>query len=141
MLITCYAALRDREGLLRAARRTLDHAETIVATEPDNGAAMGYAVLALSVLGEAERARNWAARAMVIEPDNLNMKYNFLCAFATYLKDFDAALDVAGPLFAQITPQLLDWSKADTDLDPIRADPRFVALVEKAQARLAGGTP
>ena len=138
MLITCYTAVGRTDDARRAARRTLDVAESVVAQEPDNGAVMGYAVVALAVLGEKERALNWASRAMVIEPDNLNMKYNFFCAFVTYLKDFDAALEIAGPLFAQITPQLLDWSKVDTDLDAIRGDARYAALVETVQARLAG---
>lgn len=43
------------------------------------GSAMGYAVTALAALGEVERAKEWAGRATLLDPENLNMRYNFAC--------------------------------------------------------------
>src|SRR6266487_3117382 len=51
MLVSCYGAIRDAEGARRAARRALERCEKIVAVEPDNGSAMGFAVGALARAG------------------------------------------------------------------------------------------
>jgi len=141
-LHSCYAAIGDRDGARRAARMTLARAEAAVAQDKSNGSAMGFAVVALAVLGEAERARDWIDRALLIDPDNLNMRYNFACALCVHLGDTDTALDLLGPLFATTTPTWLNHIKADPDLDAIREQPRFKAMVAAAETRLAdAGAP
>ena len=64
MLLSCYRSIGDEAGARRSAQRTLERAEKVIATEPDNGSAMGFAVGAHSVLGNVERARDWAKRAV-----------------------------------------------------------------------------
>ena len=54
----------------------LARAEKILAQDSNNGAAIGYGVVALAGLRETERAREWINRALLIEPDNMNMRYN-----------------------------------------------------------------
>ncbi len=137
MLVSCYTAIGDKEGARRAARRALERCQKIVAVEPDNGSAMGFAVGALAVLGEAERAKEWAERAILLDPDNINLRYNFACTLITDLHDFDAALDMLGPRFETMGIEVMNWVKSDPDLDPIRDDPRFKAMLAAAEARLA----
>jgi adenylate cyclase len=137
MLQTCYTAIGDPEAVRRAAERTLARAEKIAAQEPDNGMAMGYTVIALADLGEGERARELAKRAMLLDPDNLTMLYNFGCSFAR-LRDFEMAIDVLGPVLEKDTAETVNWAKADPDLDAIREHPRFKAMLVKADARLRG---
>ena len=98
---------------------------------------MGFAVGALAALGEAERAREWAERALLLDPDNPNLRYNFACTLISDLHDFDAALDLLAPAFERIRVDVLNWAKADPDLDPIREHPRFKAMLAAAEARLA----
>ena len=57
-------------------------------------------------LGEAERAKEWINRAMLIDPDNVNARYNFACALACYLGETDAALTLLRPLL-RITQRVL----------------------------------
>jgi adenylate cyclase len=137
MLQTCYTAIGDTEAVRRAAERTLARAEKIAAQEPDNGMAMGYTVIALADLGEGERARELAKRAMLLDPDNLTMLYNFGCSFAR-LRDFEMAIDVLGPVLEKDTAETVNWAKADPDLDGVREHPRFKAMLAKADARLRG---
>jgi len=137
MLVSCYRAVGDEEGALRAARRSLARAERIVAHEPVNGSAMSFAVSALAALGEAERAKEWAARAMLLDPDNLNMRYNFACMLVLELHDHEGALDILDPLFQLVGIDALKWSQSDVDLDAIRDHPRFKAMIAAADARLA----
>ena len=137
MLISCYNAIGDKEGARRAARRALERCEKIVAVEPDNGSAMGFAVGALAALGEAERAKEWAERALLLDPDNINLRYNFACSLITDLHEYDAALDLLAPRFERMSIEVLNWVKTDPDLDPVRDHPRFKAMLAGAEARLA----
>jgi adenylate cyclase len=139
MLISCYERLGDTDGLRRAAQRTLARAEKIVAVEPDNGSAMSFIVTALAALGEVERAKDWIERAMLLDPNNRNMAYNFACTLASNFRDAEGALDVLEPLFEHIGLQGLNWAKVDSDFDSLRELPRYKAIVAKAEARLAKG--
>jgi adenylate cyclase len=137
MLSSCYTAIGDEEGARRASRRALERCEKIVAIEPDNGSAMGFAVGALAILGEAERAREWAERALLLDPDNVNLRYNLACSLITHLHDVEAALDMLRQRFEEMPIEVLNWVKTDPDLDPVRDHPRFKAMLAAAEARLA----
>ncbi|HWY16187.1 MAG TPA: TIR domain-containing protein [Rhizomicrobium sp.] len=137
ILESCFAAIGDEDGVRRAARMTLARAEQAVAQDKSNGSAMGFAVVALAFLGETERAREWIDRAVLIDPDNLNMRYNFACALCVHLDNADAVLDLLRPIFATTTITWVNHMKIDPDLDAIRGDPRFAAMVSAAETRLA----
>jgi len=137
MLKTCYAAVGDADAVMRVSHIAFARAEKILERDPSNGAAMGYGVTALARLGERERAKEWINRALLIDPDNMNMRYNFACAL-TVLKENEAAIDVLGPLLETAYIDRLNHAKVDADLDPLREDPRFKKMIADAEARLAG---
>jgi len=136
MLIGCYRSLGNQEGLRHAAQRTLARAEKIAAQEPDNGMAMGYVVMSLIALGQGDRARELAKRAMLLDPDNLTMRYNFACGFVE-LNDTETALNLLGAVLEKDTLETVNWAKVDPDLDALRDHPRFKAMIEGAEMRLA----
>jgi adenylate cyclase len=137
LLITCYTALGDKDSLLRVAKRTLARAERAVAIESDNGSAMGAVFSCLLVLGEVDRAKEWARRATLIDPDNTTMRYNMACDLVVTSGDMDGALELLGPVFRKTGREHLQWLKSDPDLDLIRHDPRFVTMLAEAELRLA----
>jgi adenylate cyclase len=136
MLITCYTALGNREGARRAAEITLARAERVLDHDRNNGSAIGHGSDALAVLGQGERAKEWMGRALLINPENLSMRYNFVCALANHLNDKEAALEMLGPAFEKMGIGLINHAKIDPDLNCIRDDPRFKAMLSAAEARL-----
>jgi len=136
LLITCYTAVGDREAAKRAAQIALTRAEKVLAQDPNNGSAMGHGSDALAVLGQGERAKEWMGRALLIDPENLAMRYNFVCALANHLNDKEAALEMLGPALEKMGTGLINHSKIDPDLDPLREHPRFKAMLAAAEKRL-----
>jgi len=140
MLLSCYRALARADDLRRASKVALIRAEKALLQDPNNGAAMGAGVEAIAAQGDAVRAKDWMNRALLIDPDNLNMRYNFACTLITQLRDFEMALDMLGPVFARWNSGFLKHAKADPDLDPIRDDARYQAMLAAAEARVAKET-
>ena len=98
---------------------------------------MGHGSVALAVLGQGERAKDWMGRALLIDPENLSMRYNFVCALANHLNEKEAALEMLGPAFEKMGTGLINHAKIDPDLDPIRDDPRFKEMLAAAERRLS----
>jgi adenylate cyclase len=137
MLISCYTALGNVAGMRRSAELALKRAEAVLVHDQNNSMVAGYSAYALAALGEGERAKARMERALLIDPENFNMRYNFACALSVYLKDKEAALGMLGPVFETISDAFLPYVKVDPDLDLLRDDPRYQAMLATAEARLA----
>src|SRR5215212_10518669 len=85
MLMTCYQATGDTEGRKRAARLAFERAERALASEPTNGSAIANGAIALGFLDEADRAREWIERGLLLDPENLAMRYNMACTLTVAL--------------------------------------------------------
>ncbi len=137
MLLSCYRAVGDTAALERVARLTLVRCERVLAHDPNNGTVLGYSAYALAALGDGERARERMDRALLVDPDNLNMRYNFACVLVIHLPDHAAALDLLGPFFEKTARGFLNHALVDPDFEAIRDYPRFKAMVQQAEERLA----
>jgi adenylate cyclase len=138
MLISCYTALGDKENTRRVAEIALRRAEKALVQDPSNSNAMETGVTALAARGERVRAQDWMRRALLIDPDNLQMRYNFACALPTYLDDPEAALEMLRPVLERDAAGLfVRAARADPDFASLRGDPRFEAMLAAAERRLA----
>jgi adenylate cyclase len=135
LLITCYQALGDKAGVKHAAEMMVAQAEKAVAEDPSNGSALGVGAGGLAALGQAERAKEWIDRAILIDPDNLNMLYNFACVLAAHLNDKEAALNLLERSMSRSLPIQIKLAEADSDLDSLRDDPRFQKMLGEAKQR------
>ena len=140
MLVTCYHALNNGDGERRAAQMTMARAEQAAAQDPSNGSALAAGGLALAVLGDPQRAHERIDRALLIDPENLSVRYNLACTLIMYLNDKTGALDLLSPYLAKSGPTQIAHAAADPDLDPIRDDPRFQQMLEEAKERVANHT-
>ncbi len=136
MLQTCYAAVDDVQGLKRSAQSTLDRCQRALAQDPSIGSAIGLGAVALAVLGDGERAKDWIKRALLMDPDNFTMRWNLTCALSRFLNDKEAAIELLGTFVDRAPPPMVRYLRLDTDLDPLRNDPQFEDLVARAEARV-----
>ena len=53
--------------------------------------------------------------------------------------DPDAAIDFLDQLYSvpNVRAEALRWAELDNDLDPLRTNPRFIAVMENARAMIA----
>ncbi|HWE47950.1 MAG TPA: TIR domain-containing protein [Caulobacteraceae bacterium] len=135
MVLQCYKALGDAARSQAAARRSLALCERLLGTEPDHAGALGFIVNALTVLGEPDRAREWAKRAVLFDPDNNRLIYNVACGMAQ-LNDVDAACDLLERIVERVSPGWISWMTMDNSLDAIREAPRFKAFLAEALKRV-----
>src|SRR5207249_5742952 len=82
LLIQIYRSLgRDRDSK-STARKAIERAETELTLHPENPRAAYLGANALATLGEKDRAREWAARALAIDPDDVLIKNNVACVYS-----------------------------------------------------------
>ena len=130
-----YTTLGRRDEAERTYRKGLEIAERHVSMNPDDTRALYLSAGAIVILGDVETGTEWAGRALSMAPGDPSVRYNVACVYAQ-ANEIDRAvecLEEAVTILAQ--PSYLRWIENDSDLDPVREDPRFQALLE----RLRGG--
>ena len=132
MLSTCYQALGETAKLRGSAKRMVSEAQSAVQQDPSNGAALGILAGGYALLGEQDRTREWIERAMLVDPDNLNMRYNFACVLSI-MGDREGALKMLQSTLPLVGPFQVAVAATDTDFDNIRDDPRFQNMIADAK--------
>ena len=140
-LVTLYHALGANPAKKVAAESALGQAEKVLAQDPSNGAALSFGALAYSAIGQLDRAREWTERAMLVDPDNLGMRYNFACALAAHGGDKESALRHLERSLTTAGIFHINMAEADPDLDLLRDDPRFKEMLSRVKKRLGIDEP
>ena len=135
MLLTCFQADGMRERLPDVARQMLERSERVLAKDSLNASALGVSAAGLTILGDMDRAKERLQRAMMVDPDNINMPYNFACMLANWVGDIEGALDMLERMMQRQSRSLMLTMLADPDMDPLRDHPRFKRMVAEAMKR------
>jgi adenylate cyclase len=137
MLVTCYEAIGDEAEMLKAAATVRDRVQHAIAMDPTNGTALACGAHVLAALGDKDRCRQWLRRALLLDPDNLVMRYNSACTALRRLGDPEEAIKTLQPFFERVTSITWIWhAEADPDLEDIRDDPRFRQMLAATKQRL-----
>jgi adenylate cyclase len=141
MLFAYYNSQGNVEAIQRTAQRTVDQVEKVLLGDPDNGAALAFGAMALAALGDRERARDWIDRSLLVDPDNLQMRYNLAWGLNKIFGDPDAAIAMLQPVMAGASANIIRLAANDPNLDNLRAEPRFVEMLDAAMKRVGLNAP
>ena len=123
-----YDDLGRHEEAAAARRRGIARAETRLELVPDDVRALYMAANGLVVLGEREKALQWADRAIRIEPDDAMVLYNVGCIYALAGEVVPAIEFLERSVVAGLAHRT--WIEHDSNLYSLREHPRFKRLVE-----------
>jgi serine/threonine protein kinase/Flp pilus assembly protein TadD len=110
-------------------KKCISNAEKQLHINPTNARALYMGAAALVHIGDKKRGLDWAEQALQMDPNEPATFYNVACTFATAgniqkgLEFLDKAVDAG---FAR-----KDWMTYDSDLDPLRDNPKFESIINK----------
>ena len=129
VLINVLRSLGREQEMRTAAREGVARAERELMLRPENPRPAYLGAVGLAALGEFDRAKEWAGRALTIDPDDRLAKYNVACFYALE-GEHERAIDLLVELLPRATHETKRWVKYDSDLDAIRSHPRFQTVLE-----------
>jgi serine/threonine protein kinase/Flp pilus assembly protein TadD len=119
-----------REDEVEASMRSgLAVAEKHLELNPDDARALYLGAGALVRLGDRVRGLDWTRRAHAIDSEDPGVLYNVACSYSNMgqVDDAIACLEKA----VQNGFGHREWFENDSDLDPLRGDERFQALMKR----------
>jgi len=130
LLIQTYRSLGRPKDSESAAHRGIERAKNELTLHPENARPAYLGAAALVTVGDKDRAREWASRALSIDPDDVLTQYNVACVYSL-LGDIERAFDLLDRLLPKAGHELKHgWIKHDSDLDPLRDHPRYHKILE-----------
>jgi len=136
MLATALQWLGSKPEFKDAARRAMAAIDRHLSVNPEDESALGRGAVCAAWLGDTARAVELAERAVTVRPDDFSAAYNAACAYAL-LGNRERALALLDHA-VQHGRGNLGWIENDRDLDQLRSDPRFKAIV--GRIRVISGT-
>jgi len=116
----------EADAILRQAVKL---AERHLELNPEDVRALYLGAAGLMEIGQREKALDWVARALVLDPEDSGVLYNSACVYSLggriddAIRLLDKAIDNG---FGH-----REWLENDSDLDALRGEPRFETLLKK----------
>ena len=127
LLVAVYHGLGREAEAEATERRALQLTERHIEVHPDDPRALYLGATILVRTGDNARGLEWARRALAIDPEETSILYNVACVYSL-LGRTEEALDCLGKVMEHGT-FYKNWAAKDSDLDSLRSDPRFQALL------------
>ena len=110
-------------------RMGLERAEEALRLHPESSRPAQLGANWLAAAGKTEQAKEWLDRALAIDPNDNAARYNAACCYAL-LGESEKAFDLLEIWVKHRGSEGKRWMLTDPDIDPLRAHPRYAALVE-----------
>ena len=127
LLVPVYHGLGRPAEATATEKRALQLIEKHTENHPDDPRALYLGAGILARVGEHAKSYDWARRALAIDPEETSILYNVACVYALLGRTEDA-LACLGKVMEHGT-FFKNWAAKDSDLDSLRSDPRFHALL------------
>jgi non-specific serine/threonine protein kinase len=123
-----YTALGRKVEAVAVRQKALKIIEKQLEFHPDDARALYMGSSALADLGQRERGMEWAHMALAIDPEDPSILYNVACSFAL-LGQVEKSIDCLEKSTLR-NEFFKGWMEHDSDLDSLRTNPRFQALLK-----------
>ena len=122
--VNVYESIGDHNNAMKLARIGVQRAEKILEDYPDNQRAYYLGSSGFMALGQMDRAHEWMAHALALNPSDPATRYNAACFYAN-IGEIDKALDC---LEGSVTSRT--WIENDPDLNALRDHPRYQTILD-----------
>ncbi len=127
LLTAVYHGLGRPAEAAATQQRALQLTERHIDSHPDDPRALYLGAGILARIGDQGRSLDWARRALAIDPEETSILYNVACVYALLGRTEDAISCLAKVM--EHGTFYKNWAAKDSDLDSLRSDPRFHALL------------
>jgi adenylate cyclase len=127
LLVPVYHGLGRAKEAEDTERRALQLIEKHIDSHPDDPRSLYLGAGILARMGHHDKSFDWATRALAIDPEETSILYNVACVYAL-LGRSEEAIRCLGKAMEHGT-FFKNWAAKDSDLDSLRSDPRFHALL------------
>ncbi len=108
-------------------QRAVEAAERYMELHSEDPRAATMRAVSLCRVGRTEEGLSWGKRALELDPKDAGVRYNVACLYAVQ-GEVDRALDCLEEAL-RVGFGNREWLERDPDLDSLRGDPRFHALL------------
>ncbi len=129
LLPQVYRGMGRDEDAVKANQRGIEAARKHLELNPGDARALSLGASALVETGQKEEGLEWAVRAVTIAPHETMLMYNVACLYSL-AGEPDRAFDYLERAI-QAGHAHRAWIESDSDLDPIRDDPRFQEILDR----------
>jgi len=126
-----YDDLGRHEDAAASRRRGVAIVEDHLNLNPDDVRALYMGANGLVALGQNEKGIEWTTGALALEPDDPMVLYNVACIYSLAGRTAETLDCLVRAVEAGLTQR--GWLEHDSNLDPIRGDPRFQALMKRLE--------
>jgi len=127
LLVPVYHGLGREAEAESTERRALRLTEKHIELHPDDARALYLGAGILVRMGDHKRGYEWARRALEIDPEETSILYNVACVYSL-LGRTEEAISCLEKVMEHGT-FYKNWAAKDSDLDALRSDARFQALL------------
>jgi adenylate cyclase len=119
LLRKCLSIVGNNEEVRSTAAATVDCALSAIDVEDNTAGPLQVGAVGLAALGQSDRALDWIRRAMELDREDHNTKFNAACVYAL-VGEVDKARSLVAGYLGPLGEDEANWCRNDPDLASLR---------------------